>query len=268
MTEPMIFKKTKLLRDFSQTNKLIHGWPKTGKTTFAAQQKTLDGREPLFIATEDGHHALEVYSQRVTSWDGFKKLVEIIVKNQEILRKQHSCLVIDLISDLDQWCQEYVAKKKGVEHLADLDFGKGFSLAKQEFQSAIHQLLSVLPVTFICHSAEKELQWNNEKVKVQAPALSKSALEFVNGKVDIIMWVIPANNKKLTPELTMRNTTTAIAGSRYKQLVKNFPFYPDDPARTYADVQKAFAGTAVPGLEQEEDQEVATKKAQPVAAAK
>lgn len=237
----MLFEKTKLQKDFTKLNKLIYGSPKSGKSSLAACQVDKDGREPLFISTEEGLHAMEVYNVRVTSWEGFKKLLGVLAENAEQIKKDHSCLVLDLVSDLDQWCGEWVAKKNSVVHLADMGFGKGFALARQEFQNSIRSMFEILPVTFICHSAEKELQWNNETVKVQAPSLSKGCLEFVNGKVDVIMWMVPANSKNAMPFVTMKNTTTSIAGSRYRQIAKSFQINPNDPAATFKEIQKTFA---------------------------
>lgn len=236
-----LFKRTTPKRDFAKLSKLIYGWPKSGKSTFAAQQIDADGREPLFITSEDGHDALGVFAQRVTSWNGLSKLSEDILKNAEVIKQQHSCFVLDLISDFDIMCAETTAKKNNVVHLADLDFGKGWALQKQEFQRVIKELMLVLPCTFIAHSADKELMWNNEKIKVQAPSLSKGALEFINGKVDVIAWMTPSNNKKEYPEVVMKNTLTSIAGSRHRQLCRSFTFYPENPARTYGEIQKAFA---------------------------
>lgn len=240
--KPSLFQKTSVQKDFSKLNKLVYGFPKTGKTTFASEQVDRDKKEPLFIATEDGHHALEVYAVKVTSWPGFLKLMELLEKNQETIRGNHSCFVVDLVSDLDTMCSEFVAEKNNVRHLADMEFGKGFALQKQEFQAAVRRLLDILPTTFIAHSQEKDLMWNGEKIKVQAPSMSKGCLEFVNGKVDVIMWLVPSSTKKLEPEITMKNTTTSIAGTRYKQLARTFRFNPNDPGETYREIQKVFAG--------------------------
>lgn len=237
-----IFKKSQIITNFSKLNKIIYGWPKSGKTTFAAQQVDDDGRQPLFIATEDGHHAIDVYVQRITGWEGFLKLIEIIKKNQKNVQENHSCFVLDLVTDLDIMCQEYVAEKMKVSHLADLEFGKGFARHGQEFSKALRELMNVLPCTFIAHSQEKELKWNNEKVRVQAPSMSKRALEYVNGKVDLIAWINPANSKRAKPELCMRNSLTSIAGSRYPQLVGSWTLDTSDMSRTYHDIQEVFAG--------------------------
>lgn len=243
-TEPkaMLFAKTTRKTEIASASKMLYGFPKTGKTTLASVQRTADGREPLFIATEDGHNALEVYVQRVTTWDGFARLCDHIVKNTETIRSQHSCIVLDLITDLDQWCGQHIAKKNNVAHISDLDFGKGFSLTKEEFQTQLTKLGGVLPITYIAHAAEKEINWNGEKIKVQSPSLSKGALDWVNGKVDMIGYISPANSKKQKSELIFCPEKGTIAGSRFPQLARSFSIDYAHPEKTMTEIQSAFQG--------------------------
>jgi hypothetical protein len=100
--------------------------------------------------------------------------------------------------------------------------------------------MSVLPVTFVTHTKEKEITWQGEKLKTQAPALSMGSLEYIAGKVDLIAWFLPVNAQRSTPEITMKSSTTCIAGCRYPQLVRDFKFYPDDPGKTYTEIQSTF----------------------------
>lgn len=243
----MLFAKSVKKTEWASTNKCIYGYPKTGKTTIAAAQRTTDGREPLFVATEDGHGALEVYVQRVTSWEGFVRLCDHISKNGQAIQGQHSCIVCDLVTDLDQWCGQAVAKKFNVAHISDMDFGKGYSLAKEEFQVQLNKLMAVLPVTFIAHAAEKEIVWNGEKIKVQSPSLGKGALDFVNAKVDSIIYLSPASSKKEKAELLCRAEKGIIAGTRFPQLAKSFEVDYANPSSTIAAIQAAFSMTAQKG---------------------
>lgn len=236
----MLFAKTTRKTEIASASKLIYGFPKTGKTTLASVQRTSDGREPLFIATEDGHSALEIYCQRVTTWEGFARLCDHIVKNAETIKGQHSCIVLDLVTDLDQWCGQFIAKKYNVAHISDMDFGKGFSLTKEEFQLQINKLMGVLPLTYIAHASEKEINWNGEKIKVQSPSLSKGALDFTNGKVDLIGYISPASSKKEKAELLFKPEKGTIAGSRFPQLARSFEIDYANPTSTMAAIQAAF----------------------------
>lgn len=241
----MLFAKTTRKNEVHSANKIIYGWPKTGKSTIAAAQKSTDGREPLFIATEDGHGALEVYVQRVTTWEGFSRLCDHLLKNAETVKAQHSCLVLDLITDLDQWCGQYIAKKNNVAHLSDLSYGKGFSLSKEEFQTQLVKLMSILPVTMIAHAAERETPWNGETIKAIGPSLSKGALDWCNGKVDMVGFISPANSKKDKAYLNFRPEKGIISGSRFPELTQAFEINYANPQSTIAAIQTAFTNAPV-----------------------
>jgi hypothetical protein len=143
-----LFIRSEPKKDFSQLCVLISGWAKTGKSSLATQMRA-DGKEPAFIATEDGHHALGVLAKRVSTWEEFKMLVNEIEKNKESIQKMHSCFVIDLISDLDGMCQNYTAKSLAIKDLADAEWGRGFRANTREFQKEISRLFAILPMVCI-----------------------------------------------------------------------------------------------------------------------
>jgi len=240
-----LFEKSKPVVNFALLSKLIYGFPKIGKTSFASHMSD-DEKQPLFILTEDGTGMLEIYNKRVTSWDGFKRLVALLEKNEKQLKKEHSCIIIDLVSDLDAWCARYVANEVlHVQHIADAEYGKGFAMHREHFQEQITKLLAILPITFIAHSQEKEIQWHGEKIKPQSPSLSKGALEFINGKVDAIMWFVPENSKTEFPAISMKPSTRSVAGSRFPQITKEYRFNYMNPAATYAEIQKDFTSIII-----------------------
>jgi hypothetical protein len=234
-----LFKRTVPKNHLSELSQLIHGFPKTGKSTYAAQH-AVDGKEPLFIATEDGHHTLNVLCERITNWTEFKELVMKIEKNKDVIKKQISCLVLDLVSDLDQFCADYVCKQLHIKNLADLDFGKGFSTHKKEFQAEIAKLFSILPITFIAHSKEKEITFEGEKIKLQAPNLSNGCLEYINGKVDLLGFIVPSAKTKANPLITFRPSKLAIAGTRFAHMAKEFELNPLSMNDSYKAINQAF----------------------------
>jgi hypothetical protein len=233
-----LFKRSVAKTDFSELHKLIHGQVKTGKTTVAAQMK-VGSKEPLFITTEDGHHALGVYAERVTSWLEFKNVVSKIVANSAAVKSQFSCVVLDLISDLDQWCEDYSCNELKVKNLGDLDWSKGWTFRKKEIQAVLSKLMSILPVTFICHSKEKEMEIDGQKVDIFSPNLSGAAYEYINGKVDMIGYITPDVKTKKT-YITFRPTKLAIAGTRFTHMAKEFELNPADMSGSYKAINEAF----------------------------
>jgi len=239
----MLFPKSEINKDFSQTSKLIYGFPKTGKSTLCSHFKSIDGRPPLFIATEDGHGALEVFFQRITDWNDFEKLLVTIKNHKTTIQNEHSCFVVDILSDLDLWLTRKICYDNRAQHLFDdkiFPYGKGSSIHKNLFQAAMSVLFGILPVNFIAHSKEKEVMWEGEKIKVQAPSLSTGVMEYINGKVDMIGWISPSRAGKDMPRIIFKGSDTCLAGSRYKSLVREFNYNPANPGEVYLEMQTTF----------------------------
>ena len=239
----LVFKKSKKKKKFTQLNKLIFGFPKVGKSTICAMMS--DGeKEPLFISTEDGLGALNVTAANVRQWEEFISLLNYCEENVEEIRKVHSCFVVDLVSDLDDFSAEFICKKAKIKSLAELKYGAGWAQHKSEFKAAINRLFAILPVTFVTHTKEKELNYRGTSVNTQCPTMSNRNFDFINGKVDAIGYIIPAANKeKAKPFLSFRPTRTAIAGSRFKELrVKDFEMDFDDMKGSYNAMASYFDG--------------------------
>lgn len=218
----MLFPKTSTSKTWAQTHKIIYGHAKTGKTTLSAQQT--DGeKEPLFIATEDGEGELKISKARIRDWQGFRKLLDLLESKSEQIKTEHSCLVVDLVSDLDSWCANYTAKQNGVSDISDMDFGKGFKLNHNEFTTQMSRLLAIMPVTFISHTAEKKVTYQGKTIEVQTPMLSTKNSEWLLGKVDTVIFIRPQHGE-LAAALVIKPSTLALTGSRYPQLIGEHDF--------------------------------------------
>lgn len=207
--------------DFSQLHMCLFAPVKTGKTTFMAQAKKGD-KEPLFVATEDGHHALGVFSVPVTNWQGFLSLVDHLETNQEELLEKHSCLVFDLIADLEEMCETYILEADKTRPASLMECQGGWIKLKKEFSTAIYKLMRFIPCHFICHSKDREVLYNGETVKSQVPALPPCIMTIINAKVDLIGYIIPQNHTKSKPYITFENSIMATCGSRYSHMQRAF----------------------------------------------
>lgn len=234
-----LFKRSTPKKSFAELSKLIHGEIKSGKSTFAAEMKT-DGKEPLFIATEDGHHNLNVFVESVYNWDDFKKVVAKLVTNKEAVQKQFSCIVIDLISDLDKWCEDVVCKQLNIKHVSDAQWGKGYSAHRLELTREIAKLFALLPITFISHSKEKTIDTNGDKYDQFHPNLSGNCKDYINGKVDAVGFMVPPSKKSPTPRITFRPSTLAVAGSRYPHMAREFDLSTTDMKSSYVAIESEF----------------------------
>lgn len=237
----LAFKRTEPKTNFAELSKMIHGFVKTGKTTLASKM-IVDGKEPLFVATEDGHHNLAVYAHRIQTWEAFKNFTAYCEKNADEIKAKFSCFVIDLVSDLAEMCEQYVKKSMNIKDLSDAEWGKGHKAFRLEFKGEVQKIWAILPINFIAHSKEKELEIEGVKIKQQAPSMSASVLEFVNGKVDMVGFIVPATKTKgENPLITFRPSKMAMAGSRIKHIAREFELNINDMQSSYDAIQAAFA---------------------------
>jgi hypothetical protein len=234
-----LFSRSKPKSSFAQLSKMIHGFIKTGKSTFAAEMK-IGNKEPLFIATEDGHHNLDVVVEKIFSWSDFLNVITFIEKNKQAVQEQHSCIILDLVSDLDLWCEEYTCKQLNIKNIADAQFAAGYNTQRKEFQKQLMRLWAILPLNFIAHSKQGEMEIDGVKYTLLQPDMSKNALKFINGKVDVVGFIIPATKKDTKPKITFRPTLQALAGSRYSWIAKEFDLSITDMKSSYATIEAEF----------------------------
>jgi len=178
---PLPTSKTLPKSQLEEQTILIYGAPKIGKSTLASQFDY-----PLFLATEAGLNSLEVYQVPIPTWD------EFLTTCKEIAAGKHDfkTIIVDTVDMLFKACSEYVRKKNGIQHESDLEWGKGWTLVKDEFQRALVKL-SLLPygLVMISHADTVEIKTRTARINKSVPTLQKSAREIVLGMSDIILFV-------------------------------------------------------------------------------
>jgi hypothetical protein len=225
--------KTPARMSLSDLTVLVHGPAKIGKSTLCSRAE-----KALFIATEAGLNALEVYQVPVTSWN------EFLAACGEVAGGEHGfkTIVVDTLDNAYLMCQEYICAKHKIEHPADLAYGKGFSLVNTEFYRVLNKL-SLLPygLFLVCHSQEKEIETRTGKRTRIVPTLPDKARRMVLGMVDVILYcdvetVVNADGKTTGERRIMRTkpTETYEAGDRTGRL-------PDVLDLDYAKFAAAFA---------------------------
>jgi hypothetical protein len=162
---------------------LLYGAKKIGKTSVASHFP-----DALFLATEPGTKALEVFSVDITSWGDFLGYIKTL---ETAPKKKFSTIVVDTVDLAYEICLQSVCKKEGWEHPSDEKYGKGWKKISDAFRSAILRLFH-LPgspgIIFISHDTEKEFEdrEGNTFERVQ-PTMPKQALNVVEALVDIII---------------------------------------------------------------------------------
>jgi len=161
-------------------NILLYGPPKIGKSSFAAQMDM-----PIFAATEDGLHGLEVYQVPIGDWPTFCQFCQEIATGDHPFKN----VVIDTVDNLFKYCSQYMCAKLGIIHESEMEWGKGWAIVKNEFMRVITKLASLPYGLFmISHADLREIRTRTEKYDKWMPTMSKQAWEIVYPFLDIILF--------------------------------------------------------------------------------
>ncbi len=214
----------------------FYGEPKSGKTTIATKFP-----RALLLAAEKGYNALPgVMAQPINSWGDFKKALTEL-RDPEV-QEMFETVIIDTADIAYSYCEKYICsresdQKNTYENIADIPYGKGFSMAQDEFDTCIRKILQLnYGLVLISHSTEKT--FTNEKgqeVSKIVPTLDKRARLVCERTCDIIGYSRSIDtddgNKTI---LFMRGTPRFVAGSRFR-------FTPDFIEFSYDNLVNAIA---------------------------
>ena len=159
---------------------LVYGQTKIGKSTFCAQAD-----DALFLATEPGLNALDVFQVPIQSWDDLLNACGEIEKGGHPFKT----VIIDTIDNAYKFCTDYIVKKYKIEHESDLGYGKGYALVNNEFQRVLTKL-AFLPygLFLVSHAKEVEVETRTEKYTRIVPTLPDKARKIVLGMVDMVLY--------------------------------------------------------------------------------
>lgn len=172
--------KTPPKPNLSDLTVLVYGPTKIGKSTWCS-----NANQALFLSTEPGLNALDVYQVPVTTWQ------ELLDACAEIAAGQHEfkTIVLDTVDNAYKMCADYVCKKFKVDHESDLSYGKGFSAVNGEFQRVLTKL-AFMPygLYLVSHSQDIEIETRTGKHPRTVPTLPDKARKIVLGLVDMVLY--------------------------------------------------------------------------------
>lgn len=230
---------------------LLYGPPKIGKSTFASQ---INPEHTLFIATEPGLGALEVYQQPVTTWAEFRAVGADLAKDPG----PFEVVVIDTVDELYRMCSDHVCAELGIKHPSDADYGKGWAAVSDEFRLRVGKLAGLgLGVWFISHAEDREVKKKVGSKTVTQPTLSGQARKFLVGFVDFIFLATSEGDEEGDERvLRTQPAENHEAGGRVPTGAKPLPDpLPLDAAR----LRKEMAASLKPEPEAKPKQEKKTK---------
>ena len=224
-------------RDLRGYSVFLYGAPKTGKTTIACQ---FPGA--LLLAFEKVHSTIGgVLAQPINSWSEFKKL--FVEFKDPAVKERYQTIVIDTADIAYSYCEKYICTresdaKHSYQNVADIPYGKGYSMAMDEFDECIRKILQLgYGLVIISHDQDKTMKnENGEEYNQIIPTLDKRARLVCERTCDIIGYCREVEDQEghKTVRMFMRETSRYVAGSRFK-------YTPDSIELSYDNLVKAIA---------------------------
>ena len=224
-------------RDLRGYSVFLYGAPKTGKTTIACQ---FPGA--LLLAFEKGYSTIGgVLAQPINSWSEFKKL--FVEFKDPAVKERYQTIVIDTADIAYSYCEKYICTresdaKHSYQNVADIPYGKGYSMAMDEFDECLRKILQLgYGLVIISHDQDKTMKnENGEEYNQIIPTLDKRARLVCERTCDIIGYCREVEDQEghKTVRMFMRETSRYVAGSRFK-------YTPDSIELSYDNLVKAIA---------------------------
>ena len=209
-------------RDLKGKFVCIYSLPKVGKTSMACQFP-----KNLLLGFEHGWNAIGgVKAIDVTKWTDFKLILRQLEKPEA--KAMYDTITIDTIGIAWDACEQYICAQNGVQKIADIPWGGGYSACKKEFESCLRKITQLgYGLVIIAHVERRiEKRADDSEVEILGPAIPKRAYEIVNQLVDIIGYIDVSWDEEGNTErwLYTRKTPTVMAGSRFKYLAPKIKF--------------------------------------------
>lgn len=209
-------------RDLKGKFVCIYSIPKAGKTSLACQFP-----KNLLFGFEHGWNAISgAMAVDITKWSDFKLYLRQLEKAE--LKEKFNTITIDTVGLAWEMCEQYVCTQNGVQKIADIPWGGGYTACKKEFESCLRKITQLgYGLVIIAHSEKRvEKRSDDSEVEILGPAIPKRAYDIVNQLVDIIgyidvTWDEDGNSERW---LYTRKTPTIMAGSRFKYLSPKIKF--------------------------------------------
>ena len=134
----------------------------------------------------------------------------------------YDTITIDTTTIAYEMCEQFICAQNGVQTVADIPWGQGYTATKKEFESCLRQITMLgYGLVLISHiETRKEKTADDSEIEILAPSMPKRCYEVVNQIVDIIGYIATewddlGNSQRY---LYTRQTPTVMAGSRFPYL--------------------------------------------------
>lgn len=204
----------------------LYSLPKVGKTSLACQFP-----KNLLCGFEHGWNAISgAMAVDIKKWADFKLILRQLEKPEA--QEKYNTITIDTVGIAWDLCEQYICAQHGVQTIADIPWGGGYTAAKREFETCLRKITQLgYGLVVIAHVEKRiEKRADDSEVEILGPAIPKRAYDIVNQLVDIIGYIDITWDEDGNAErwLYTRKTPTVMAGSRFKYLAPKIPFGYDE----------------------------------------
>lgn len=179
--------KTSLTGVLEDKTVLLYGPAGIGKSTLASEWA---GGDMLFFDCAGELNDLEVYRLPTHDWTAFRAGCASYKADMEGDKPGYRGCVIDTADMLGTFCSQHMRKRLGVVHESDAEWGKGWSMVREEFASHLAKL-AAMPggVLLVSHSNSKEIKKRNEVYDRSVPTLTGGVRDACINMADLVLFI-------------------------------------------------------------------------------
>lgn len=194
---------------------VMHGLAGIGKSTFASEAP-----RPIFLGAEDGTSELDVARLLPETWEEMFEAIDMLSTETH----EFKTLVIDTADWAEHLCWQHVAKSARKQSIEDFGYGKGFTVAFEEFRRLVAALDRLrekrgMNVIVLAHTWIKSFKNpEGEDFDRYEMKLHKLSSGLLGEWADCVLF---ANYETLTKEVDKRRSKGISTGARYIYTERN-----------------------------------------------